>query len=257
MKSINHLTFIGLAMSLVLTSCTIEKRVYMSGYHIEWKNGKQNSKKQGLANNSNKKDKNQTLPVIQSEKATNIFDNPFITPVSEDNITASVGNNYVIIPSQKLVEFDKKVNYKAAKENSISESKPAISNKKVLSTKLKEFKANSLSEEGDGSLALRILGWIIWAAGILILLFTSILGGLIICAVGILFMVLGKKKSTTSSHENKSEYVEVVYLKNGSIIRGIIIEQTPNVNLKIQTKDGSVYVYKMEDVEKITKEFTK
>ncbi|MBL7136363.1 MAG: hypothetical protein ISS81_07215 [Candidatus Marinimicrobia bacterium] len=47
---------------------------------------------------------------------------------------------------------------------------------------------------------------------------------------------------------------DVVYLKNGSIIRGIIIEQVPNVSIKIQTSDGNVFFYKMEDIEKITKE---
>ena len=49
-------------------------------------------------------------------------------------------------------------------------------------------------------------------------------------------------------------YTEVVYLKNGSIIRGIIIEQVPNASLKIQTSDGSVFSYTLEEVEKITKE---
>lgn len=47
---------------------------------------------------------------------------------------------------------------------------------------------------------------------------------------------------------------EVVYLKNGSIIRGIIIEQVPNESLKIQTKDGSVFFYQIDEIEKITKE---
>lgn len=48
--------------------------------------------------------------------------------------------------------------------------------------------------------------------------------------------------------------VDVVYLKNGSIIRGMIIEQVPNESLKIKTRDGSVFVYAITDVEKITKE---
>lgn len=47
---------------------------------------------------------------------------------------------------------------------------------------------------------------------------------------------------------------EIVYLKNGSVIRGTIIEQVPNESLKIQTFDGSVFTYKMVDVEKISKE---
>lgn len=47
---------------------------------------------------------------------------------------------------------------------------------------------------------------------------------------------------------------DVLYLKNGSVIRGIIIEQVPNESLKIQTYDGNIFVYKMEEVLKITKE---
>lgn len=47
---------------------------------------------------------------------------------------------------------------------------------------------------------------------------------------------------------------EVVYLKNGSVIRGIVVEQVPGESLKIRTNDGSVFAYKMSDVEKITKE---
>jgi len=54
--------------------------------------------------------------------------------------------------------------------------------------------------------------------------------------------------------EKKIEYVEVLYLKNGSIIRGMIIEQIPNEQVKIKTSDGSVFVYTMDQVLKITKE---
>ena len=49
-------------------------------------------------------------------------------------------------------------------------------------------------------------------------------------------------------------YQEVVYLKNGSVIRGTIVEQQPNVLLKVKTADGSIFVYPMNEVEKITKE---
>ena len=49
-------------------------------------------------------------------------------------------------------------------------------------------------------------------------------------------------------------FQEVVYLKNGSIVRGVIIEQVPNESLKIQTADGSIFAYKMDEVLKISKE---
>ena len=47
---------------------------------------------------------------------------------------------------------------------------------------------------------------------------------------------------------------EVVYLKNGSVIRGTVIEQVPNESIKIQTSDGSIFSYLMDEVLKITKE---
>jgi len=52
----------------------------------------------------------------------------------------------------------------------------------------------------------------------------------------------------------QQNYEDVVFLKNGSIIRGTIVEQIPNQSLKIKTKDGSVFVYNISEVEKMTKE---
>jgi len=52
----------------------------------------------------------------------------------------------------------------------------------------------------------------------------------------------------------QSNYQDVVYLKNGSIIRGTIIEQVPNKSIKIETADRSVFVYQMDEIEKFTKE---
>lgn len=52
----------------------------------------------------------------------------------------------------------------------------------------------------------------------------------------------------------QSNYQDVVYLKNGSIIRGVIIEQVPNKSIKIETADRNVFVYQMDEIEKMTKE---
>lgn len=59
---------------------------------------------------------------------------------------------------------------------------------------------------------------------------------------------------TTIGAYSQNNLEEVVYLKNGSIIRGTIIEQIPNESLKIQTKDGNIFVYKSDEIEKLTKE---
>lgn len=47
---------------------------------------------------------------------------------------------------------------------------------------------------------------------------------------------------------------DVVHLKNGSIVRGTIIEQVPGESLKIETRDGNVFVYKMDEIDKMTRE---
>ena len=50
------------------------------------------------------------------------------------------------------------------------------------------------------------------------------------------------------------ETQDVVYLKNDSIIRGIIIEQVPNEQIKIKINNGSVFICKFSEIIKITKE---
>ncbi len=52
----------------------------------------------------------------------------------------------------------------------------------------------------------------------------------------------------------QANYQDVVYLKNGSVIHGIIIEQVPNTSIKIETFDKNIFVFKMDEIEKITKE---
>jgi hypothetical protein len=52
----------------------------------------------------------------------------------------------------------------------------------------------------------------------------------------------------------QSDYQDVVFLKNGSIIRGIISEQVPGELLKIETADGNLFVFRIDEVEKMEKE---
>ncbi|MDI6752279.1 MAG: outer membrane beta-barrel protein [bacterium] len=51
--------------------------------------------------------------------------------------------------------------------------------------------------------------------------------------------------------EVKKGGVYVIYLKNGSVIRGKIIESVPDISYKIITADGSIFVLTMERIEKI------
>ena len=47
---------------------------------------------------------------------------------------------------------------------------------------------------------------------------------------------------------------DVLYLKNGSVIKGSITEMNPSTGIKIKTSDGSLFVYKMDEVLKTEKE---
>lgn len=50
------------------------------------------------------------------------------------------------------------------------------------------------------------------------------------------------------------EKIDVVHLKNGSIIKGEIIEIVPNKHIKIKTFDGSEWVFEQSKILKTTKE---
>lgn len=50
---------------------------------------------------------------------------------------------------------------------------------------------------------------------------------------------------------------DVVYLKNGSIIRGQVLEYDPSTNIKIQINGGSILVYASNEVVKMEKEEVK
>ena len=47
---------------------------------------------------------------------------------------------------------------------------------------------------------------------------------------------------------------DVVHLRNGSVVNGVIIEQIPNETLKLQLQDGTVLVLKMAEIDRIVKE---
>ena len=52
----------------------------------------------------------------------------------------------------------------------------------------------------------------------------------------------------------QTDMMDVVYLKSGTIVRGMIIEQIPNKSLRIETTDGSIMFFTFEEIEKIAKE---
>jgi len=52
----------------------------------------------------------------------------------------------------------------------------------------------------------------------------------------------------------QESYHDVVYLKNGGIMRGTILEMIPEKSVKLQTRDGNVHVFPMIEIDRISKE---
>ena len=45
-----------------------------------------------------------------------------------------------------------------------------------------------------------------------------------------------------------------IYLKNGSVIRGVIVEQVLGESVKIQTRAGNILKFQVDEIEKISTE---
>jgi hypothetical protein len=65
------------------------------------------------------------------------------------------------------------------------------------------------------------------------------------------FMLVCICSSTISAQDDRED---VVYLKNGNIYRGIIVEQVPGQTMKVETIGGNVFTVNISDITKITKE---
>ena len=122
MKTLKKLSYISFGLLFLLSSCSIEKRQYLSGYNIEWGNFKTNTNKKELANNNIKVNSEQEAIAsneLPSKAITSINTDEKLT-VSTDNMIA-VQIPVKIFATKKQTEnivSEKVIN--ATKEQSIS-----------------------------------------------------------------------------------------------------------------------------------------
>ncbi len=57
-----------------------------------------------------------------------------------------------------------------------------------------------------------------------------------------------------ASAQTIGDYIDVVYLKDGSIVKGVIVEQVPGKSIKIETNEAKVLDYSIYDIAKFTRE---
>jgi hypothetical protein len=118
MKKVKFTLLLASAVLMIfISSCTMQKRLYTSGYHIEFKNGnpttvKKNADNDEVKNNKNassiatattiKESKSQTNDINNNSTKEAIVNNSSTTSVPiNENIVASTTNDPVVYTSQK------------------------------------------------------------------------------------------------------------------------------------------------------------
>lgn len=175
---------------LFITSCTMEKRVYMSGYNIEWNKSK-NINKQDSASDDHWKQKEQKH-IREDEKPQDVIkytdnDNPY----NDDNITAS--NNNIIVFHQK------------AKTNLISRYVPRVSGKEKQTSALSKPEYNKTGKvstsAGDSKIGwMPLTGFICSVLG---LVFVFFIFPLILGLPGLIFSAIAFKKTGVDDKLNR------------------------------------------------------
>ncbi len=130
-KSLKQISFIGMVFIFILTSCTMEKRVYMSGYNIEWNKHKNSIEREVITKRTNEKQKEQIQNVIAEKENDTLFNAPITI---DNNLTASLSKAFVI-PSKKPISVIKKENVAIINYHKASEIKSVITKKEKKTEK--------------------------------------------------------------------------------------------------------------------------
>ena len=252
------LTFISLCLLFLLDSCTLTKRKYNKGFDIDWFNGKK--EKNPIAHSKNKRIETPRKRVPQadigSQKTSHANMIGAIANI-RDTASSKIKTTVELIENSNDIK-DKKLQVRLNADHTSRNNLKLI--KKLKSVpQLKESTINKPQKTNEYN-SNRGIGILLLVIGILSFIMVSILLGVLLIILGIIIMSRSKKVSKSAltpekeAAEKEITYIDVVYLKNGSILKGLILEQTPNVSLKIQTNGGSIFIYKMEEIEKIIKE---
>lgn len=179
-----NITLFLAASILFLGSCTIQKRVYRPGFTVEWKGDKfqatetEEITEENLASTSieNKVDK-PDLSIIDGVESKEI---ELAQPVAQSALASNVAVGTNEKKQEKaLAPIAKPISKKEKKDTQLA-----------LGNALEHKASISADDEGNG--ALTGIGWVFIIIGILILIFASILVGILLMLVGLLFFVVGK-----------------------------------------------------------------
>jgi hypothetical protein len=254
MKNVYTFAIVSLIFTLS-QSCSIDKRMHRNGYHISWNSrasSANTTNKIPISKNEEDIFHKQTQDISASTSCISAVEiaNPKVQLVHQikykDSTTRShVKHQQISKPTVNRLQIGKRIHQhkKDEKINQIIHKATTIV--KRLPTKSNSFDNTTKSKTPPVGLGLFLLGISMMIAFGFSMPIGIILGGL---SVLLILAIIITKALSPSGH------IDVIYFKNGNIIRGQIIEQIPNVSLKIKTSDGSIYVHKFEEIEKIVSE---
>ena len=259
--------YILLMIVIVLSSCTMQKRYHNSGFNLGLNHHFTRSAKVTATPKKSVKQAIQN-PIIAAPKAGSVELANNIPNIAQINgsvcqiVVHGMSDFGAISPvTQVPVSSVDLGNHSMLRSagNALIQTKTYNAKRELNGADLKTSKKRA-SSDGGGS-GSRGFGIFLIVVGIIVFLFVSLIVGLLLALLGLVLMASGKSSNSQpraagepATEEKKIEYVDVLYLQNGSIIRGMILELVPNVQVKIQTNDGSVFVYTMDQVLRITKQ---
>ena len=160
MNTLKKLSFIGLIITLLLPSCTMQKRLYMDGYHFESLTTKHKRHNRTFKNCSlSTKKKNRLLQPDENYSIT-IESQTTAPPINENNTIVTEDNtNIVASANKKQIILSQKEKHNTLSNNNIkttisySKVPPKHSFKQVFNNRIKTFtgvtKNNELSNKKD------------------------------------------------------------------------------------------------------------
>ncbi|MEX2597291.1 MAG: DUF4190 domain-containing protein [Salibacteraceae bacterium] len=103
MKSTNTLLFGGLTILMVLSSCSIQKRQHLSGYHIDWKKANQSVEKEVTAKRKTSKSSEKDDIIASRDQSARADTAEDIT--QSKKFIASTDEHQIIFPEKKKPNF--------------------------------------------------------------------------------------------------------------------------------------------------------
>jgi len=210
LKSLRQFLFIVMALTLVLTSCTLEKRVYRTGYQIEWKNKASTTDQQESTNNITKKqkEKNHNFTDRQALSPTSSLDSN--TVLTDENIIASIGiKNIFILQKEKSNSFITDIPKVTEKTKQLNQYKSDTKKetKRILPT-LNKSEIKGWTKAGFicslAGLIISLFVGILLLLGLTGILFGCILAIILLGILGVVFSSIALRKLDKDDKKNKN-----------------------------------------------------